>query len=60
MGVTANKVRAFDLPRRELDGIGFVGNPAKTVVLPLKGRAPTAEEIPLLESVDVRMQTMVE
>ena len=33
MGVTANKVRAFDLPRRELDGIGFVGNPAKTCLL---------------------------
>ena len=33
--------------------IGTVVNPAKTVALPPKGHAPTAEEISLLENVDV-------
>ena len=49
MGVTANPVRAFAFLRRELDDTGIVVNPAKTVVLPPKGQAPTVEEISLLE-----------
>lgn len=30
---------------RELDDIGLVANPAKTVALPRKGNAPTTEEV---------------
>ena len=52
---TANTVRAFAFLRRELDDIGIVVNPAKTVVLPPKGHAPMTGEISLLESVDVRI-----
>ncbi|CAN0592776.1 unnamed protein product, partial [Laminaria digitata] len=37
MGITANTVRAFTFLRRELDDIGIVVSPAKTVALPLKG-----------------------
>ena len=55
MGITANTVRAFAFLRRELHDIGIVVNPAKTVALPPKGHAPTAEEILLRESVDVRI-----
>ncbi|CAM9984463.1 unnamed protein product [Laminaria digitata] len=55
MGITANTVRAFAFLQRELDHIGIVANPAKTVALPPEGHAPTAEEISLLESVDVRI-----
>ncbi|CAN0339095.1 unnamed protein product, partial [Laminaria digitata] len=55
MGIEANTVRAFAFLRRELDDIGIVINPAKTVALPPKGHAPTAEEISLLESVGVRI-----
>ena len=55
MGVTANTVRTFPFLQRELSDIGIVVNSAKTVALPPKGHAPTAEEISLLESVDVRI-----
>ncbi|CAN0489423.1 unnamed protein product, partial [Laminaria digitata] len=55
MGITANTVRAFAFLRRELDDIGIAVSPAKTVALPPKGHAPTAEKISLLESVDVRI-----
>ncbi|CAM9612988.1 unnamed protein product, partial [Laminaria digitata] len=55
MGITANTVRAFAFVRRELDGIGIVVSPAKTVAPPPKGHVPTAEKISLLESVDVRI-----
>ena len=55
MEVTANTVKAFDLFRRELDDIGIVVNPAKTMALPPKEDAPMAEEISLFESVDVRI-----
>ncbi|CAN0458038.1 unnamed protein product, partial [Laminaria digitata] len=55
MGITANMVRAFAFLRRELDDIGIVVSPAKTVALPPKGHALTAEKISLLESVDVRI-----
>ena len=55
MGITANTVRAFAFLRRELHDIGIVVNPAKTVALPPKGHAPTAEEMSLLESVYVRI-----
>ena len=40
---------------RELDDIRIVANPAKAVALPPKGHALTAEDISLLESVDVRI-----
>ncbi|CAN0519985.1 unnamed protein product [Laminaria digitata] len=53
MRITANTVRAFAFLRRELDDIGIVVSPAKTVALPPKGHAPTAEKILLLERVDV-------
>ena len=53
--ITAETVRAFAFLQRELKEIGIVVNPAKTVVLPPKGYAPTADEISLLESVDVRI-----
>ena len=52
---TANTVRAFAFLRRELDDNGIVVNATKTVVLPPKGHAPTAEDISLLESVEVRI-----
>lgn len=39
--VAANTARAFASLRRELDGIGIVAIPAKTV--PPKGHAPMAE-----------------
>ena len=55
MGVTANTIRAITFLRRELDDIGIVVNPTKTVVLPPKGHAPTVEEISLLESVDIHI-----
>ena len=51
--ITADTVRAFAFLRQELEDIGIVVNPAKTVALPPKGHAPTAEEISLLESVNV-------
>ena len=51
--ITADTVRAFAFLRQELEDIGIVVNHAKTVALPPKGHAPTAEEISLLESVDV-------
>ena len=54
-GVTANTVRAFAFLRRVLEAIGVVVNNAKTVAFPPKGHAPTAEEISLLQSVDVRI-----
>lgn len=53
MGVTANTIRAIVHPRRELDGIDIAVNPAKTATLTPKGHAQTAEDISLLESVDV-------
>ncbi|CAN0515098.1 unnamed protein product, partial [Laminaria digitata] len=55
MGISTNTVRAFAFLRRELDDIGIVVTPAKTVALPPKGHAPTAEKTSLLESVDVRV-----
>ncbi|CAN0514005.1 unnamed protein product [Laminaria digitata] len=55
MEITANTVKAFAFLRRELDDIGIVVSPAKTVVLPPKGHAPTAEKISRVESVDVRI-----
>ena len=55
MRITADTVRAFAFLRRELEDIGIVVNPAKTIALPPKGYAPTSEEISLLESVDVRI-----
>ncbi|CAN0090495.1 unnamed protein product, partial [Laminaria digitata] len=55
MGITANTVRAIAFLLRKLDDIGIVVSHAKTVALPPKGHAPTAEKISLLESVDVRI-----
>lgn len=54
MDVPANTIRPVTLVRLELDGISIVANPAKIVVIPPEGCAPTAEEISLLESVDLR------
>ena len=51
--ITADKVRALAFLRQELEDTGVVVNPAKTVALPPKGHTMTAEEISLLESVDV-------
>ena len=53
--ITANTIRAFAFLRRELEDIGIVVNTSKTVALSPKGHAPTAEDISLLESVDVRV-----
>ena len=55
IGVAANTGRAFAFLRRELEDVGLVANPAKTVALQPKGPAPTAEEMSLLERVDVRI-----
>ena len=54
-GITANTIRAFAFLRRELEDIGIVVNTSKTVALLPKGHAPTAEDISLLEGVDVRI-----
>ena len=54
-GITVNTVKAFAFLRRELDDVGVVVNAAKTVAQPPKERAPTADEILLLESVEVRI-----
>ena len=54
IGVTASAVRAFAFLWRELDDINaVVVNPDKNAGLPPNEHAPTAEEISLLESVDV-------
>ena len=55
MRITADTVRAFAFLRRELEDIGIVVNPTKTIALPPKRCAPTVEEISLLESVGVRI-----
>ena len=55
MGVTSNTVRAFAFLRRELQDIDTVVNTAKTLALPPKEHAPTAEDISLLERVGVRI-----
>ena len=60
MRVTAKTVRAFAFLRGELEAIGIVVNIATTVrygmvALTPKGHARTAEDISLLESVDVRI-----
>ena len=53
--VTANTTAATITFFRRVDEMGIVANPAKTVLLPPKGHAPTAEEVvSLLENVDVR------
>ena len=44
-GITANTIRAFAFLRREVEDIGIVVNTSKTVALPPKGHAPTAQEI---------------
>ena len=54
MRITADAIRAFSILRREPEDICIVFN-GKTIALPPKGHAPTAEEISLLESVDVRI-----
>ena len=53
MGVMASTVRVFTFFRQELEAI--VVNVTKTVALPPKEHAPTAEDISLLEGVDVRI-----
>ena len=57
MKIAAGTVRAFAFLRRELEDVGVVVNPTKTIARPPKGYAPTAEGISLLliESVDVRI-----
>ena len=55
MRITANTIRAFAFLRRELEDIGVVVNTSKTVAVPPKGHAPTAEEMLLVESVDARV-----
>ena len=53
--ITADTVRAFAFLRQEVEDIGIVVNPDKTIALPPKGCAPTAEDVSLLESVDVHI-----
>ena len=55
MRITANAIKAFAFLQRELEDIGIVVNTSKTMVLPPKDHGPRAEEISLLESVDVRV-----
>ena len=55
MRIAADTIRAFAFLRWELEDIGIVVNRAKTIALPSKGYASTAEEILLLESFDVRI-----
>ena len=55
IGVTAKTIRTIALLRREMGDTGIVANPANNVAIPPKGHAPTAEEILLRESVDVRI-----
>ena len=55
MGVTANTTGAFDFLRQNLEDIGIVVHTSKTVALPTKSPAPTAEDISLLKSVDVHV-----
>ena len=52
---TPDTAKSFVFLRRELEDIGIVVNPVKTIALPPNGYAPTAEEISLLESIDVRV-----
>ena len=47
---TPDTAKSFVFLRRELEDIGIVVNPVKTIALPPNGYAPTAEEISLLES----------
>lgn len=54
LGVTDIISRAFALLRRELKDIGIVTNLAKTVILPPKRHAATAEEISPRTIVNVR------
>ena len=54
-GIKVNTIRAFAFLRRELEDIGIVINTSKTVALPEKSHAPTAEDISILKSVDVRV-----
>lgn len=53
MGVTANTFVTFAFLRRELDDIGIVLNPTKTLRPPPKWHAPTTEDSSLLESTEV-------
>ena len=53
MIITANMIGAIAFLRSDLDDIGIVVNPAKTVAILVKGKTPTAEEGSLLEGVDV-------
>lgn len=43
-GVIASTARAITFLLRELAVVGIVANPAKTVMPPPKGYAPTAED----------------
>lgn len=55
MGVTANTIRAVSFVRSGRDDIGIVVNRAKTVALPRSRNAPMAEEVSLVESIDICM-----
>ena len=54
-GITANTIKAVAFLRRNSEDISVVANTSKSVALPPKGHAPTAEEISLLQSVDVHV-----
>lgn len=55
MGANTSTATATPFLRRELDEIDGVVNPAKIMMLPPKGHAPTVESISLLASANVRI-----
>ena len=55
MEVTSDIVEVLPFVQRELANIGIAINPRKTVPLPLKGHAPTFEEICFLEGTSVHI-----
>lgn len=54
-GITASTARVVPFLRNELASIGFGSHPNTTMAFPPKGHIPTAEEIALLGSADVRI-----
>ena len=54
-GASANTIRVNAFLQRGRDDINIVTNPAKTMMLPPKGHASTAEQISLVGSVHVRI-----
>ena len=55
MEITPDTAEVVPFLQRELANIGFAINPRKTVALLPKRHVPTAEEISLLQGIDVRI-----